>query len=315
VVFVVAVGLATVTIRHGWRRVLLVVAAVAGPWFVASWVLLGSAIPDTLIIKADQGGALGQHDYLTGPLDYLRARPWDISLALAPAVLGLAGLVGWLLMRSRARRERLAPVAAIGAGAIAYYGVYCVLSVPPYHWYYVAPIAGLSLVALVLGAEWLSTARAPLVLAAAPVGVLVALAVGTAIADLAQGVPWRSPVIFGNYASAQDYARVGIALRGRIPPDGVESPGEIGTLAYFCNCPIIDEFSDRGLVVRRVNDHIHHGAAVKRLLLAVNYLWLDRDQKPRRPRVRLVFGPGPGTQWHVWSAAYGHHDLRLVPVE
>jgi hypothetical protein len=319
-VFVIAAGLASAPIRREWRRVLLVGGAVAGPWFIASWVLLGSAIPDTLIVKVDQGGAIGRLDYLTAPIDYLRVWPWEVSLALAPALLGLAGLAAWLVARWTGRldvhdREALAPVAAIGLGGIAYYVVYSAISVPGYHWYYVAPITALTMVAVVLGGSWTRTAsRARLRwrgAALAPVGVLGVLAVATLASDLAHGVPWRAPVIFGNFASAHDYARVGIALRG-MGNTGVASPGEIGTLAYFCNCAILDEFSDRGAVVRRVNGHLEHGTTLARALLGVNYLWLDRDQAPRRPRWALVYGRGPGPGWQVWSAAYGHGHLQLV---
>jgi hypothetical protein len=322
-VYVVIVGLGTAAIRRRWPRTLLVTAAVAGPWFVASWLFLGSAIPDTLVIKVGQVGGFFEHDYLTGPWDYVRGRPWDVTLAFVPAVLGLVATAAWLVAaprRDATARARWAPVAAMGVGAAGYYVAYCLLGVPPYHWYYVPPIAGLSLVAVVLCAAWM---RAPAVwaqrssiAAVAPLGVLAALAVGGAAADLAQGVPWRSPVIFGNFASARDYARVGLALRDRVGPEGVASPGEIGTLAYFCECPILDEFSDRGRVVEIVESHLDHDNAVKRALIAVNYAWLDRDQKPRRPAYRLAFRRGPRagrSSWTVWSAAYGVNHMKLVP--
>lgn len=331
-VFVVIVGLGTEAIRRRWPRALLVLAAVAGPWFLASWLFLGSAIPDTLVIKVDEVGGFGELDYLTGPIDYLRGRPWDVSLAFAPALLGLAATVAWLGTRVVAGRDwaarapwaaRLGPVVALGAGAVAYYAVYCVLSVPPYHWYYIPPVAALSLVAVVVGVAWLrQPSGAPArwsTAAVVPVAALAALAIGVLVADLAQGVPWRSPVIFGNYASASDYARVGLALRGRVGA-GVTSPGEIGTLAYFCECPILDKFSDRGEVVELVERDLDYGNPLKRAALAVNYLWLDRDEKPRRPGYQLIYYRGPETKpgpssWTVWSAAWGigHLELTRVP--
>ena len=325
VVFVVLAALGTARIRHGWRRALLVAVAIAGPWFVASWLLLGSAIPDTLLLKVDQTGGFATHDYLTGPADFFDGRPREVALAFAPAMLGLAGLAAalaaWRAGRwNRPDAERLAPVAAIGLGGIAYYGVYCVLSVPPYHWYYVAPIAALTIVAVTLGGAWMRAAgagrRRP-VAAVVPLGALAALAIATATSDLAHGVPWRSPVIFGNFASARDYARVGVALRKRIGRAGVASPGEIGTLAYFCDCAIFDEFSDRGRVVEHVEYDLEHGFALKRLALAVNYLWLDRGQAPREPRYQLAYLRGPGAEgrnaWNVTSVAYGAGRFELLP--
>jgi hypothetical protein len=315
-VFVLLVALGSEPIRRQWRRVALVVVAVAGPWFLASWVMLGSAIPDTLLIKVDQRSTFAQLDYLTGPHIYFTGRPWDVTIAFLPSVIGLVALIAWV----KARTGPLAPVAAVGAGGVGYYLVYSLLGVPPYHWYYVAPITALSMVAVIFGAFWMrrprKAGRPRISAAAATVGVLALLAVGGLAADLAHGVPWRSPVVFGNFASARDYARVGIALRSELGTATVASPGEIGTLAYFCNCAILDEFSDRGPVVRLVEHDLAHGGTLKRLLLKVNYAWLDRDQAPRRAAYRLVYQRGPGSghaSWTVWSAAYGTGHFTLVP--
>jgi hypothetical protein len=326
VVFVLLVALGSERIRRRWRRVVLVVAAVAGPWYLASWVLLGSAIPDTLVIKVDQGGPLDKFTYLTAPHTYLTARPWDVTIAFLPAVIGLVSLVAWVVARSRRRREgsaadaSLSPVAAVGAGGVAYYALYSLLSIPAYHWYYVAPITALSMVAVIFGGVWMRRSgeggRPRVVAAAATVCVLALLAVGGLAADLANGVPWRWPVLSGNYATARDYARVGIALRSELGTATVLSPGEIGTLAYFCDCAILDEFSDRGLVVRRVNEHLDRGATLKRWLFAVNYAWLDRGQSPRRGDYRLVYRRGPRSgraSWTVRSVTQGVGHLKLVP--
>ncbi|MFL5780893.1 MAG: hypothetical protein ACJ760_06245 [Thermoleophilaceae bacterium] len=314
-VFVIVLGVGSPGIRAAWRRVLVVAGALALPWFAASWLLLGSAIPDTLVIKVEQTGRFGSLDYLTGPIDYLNGVPWLVSWAFAPALLGLAGLAARLAPgRDRDRDRRLAPVVALGVAGVVYYGAYCVLSVPPYHWYYVTPIAALSTAAVVLSADWMRAAtRGPRrsAVGAAPLAVLAVLAVVTAATDVAHGVPWRSPPIFGNAAIARDYARVGIALRPLVGDGTVEAPGEIGTLAYFCGCAILDEFSDRGRVVERVNRDLEHGPGFTRVALRLNYLWLDRDERPRRPRLKLVYSRGPGPGWRVWSPAYGRGHIEL----
>jgi hypothetical protein len=142
------------------------------------------------------------------------------------------------------------------------------------------------------------------------------LALSNAVIDGEQGVPWPSPVIFGNWASAKDYARVGQELGARLHGGTVASPGEIGTLAYYCDCPILDEFSDRGQVTTLVNKGIAAASPLKSLAVRVNYLWLDRSRQPRAADYRLLYASGPGSgpdTWQVYSAAKGTGHFTLVP--
>ena len=55
-----------------------------------------------------------------------------------------------------------------------------------------------------------------------------------------QGLPWQIPVIFGNLASRADYERAGTAVAARVGDAGVMAPQEIGTLAYYCDCEMLD---------------------------------------------------------------------------
>ena len=325
IIFVLAIAAATPAIRRGWRRTLIATIVVAAPWFLASWIFLGSVVPDTLIIKRGQAGLFGVWSYATGPVMYYTSRPNAVLIAFLPAVIGLFVLVGWFVVRTAVRWASadgfpsLGPVAGLGAGAVAYYGVYSVLGVGPYHWYYVPPSVALSAFLVIAAGVWLTAARRrPRLRAGAPglvLGLAGLLAVGNFAVDAGKGVPWKSPVIFGNWASAKDYARVGAELRKRVGNATVSAPGEIGTLAYFCDCALVDEFSDRGVVVADINRRISHAGLVKRAIYRLNYLWLDRSQKPRRVDYRLRYGRGPATgpdSWQVWSAAKGVGHFTLL---
>jgi hypothetical protein len=86
-------------------------------------------------------------------------------------------------------------------------------------------------------------------------------------------------------------------------------------LAYFCECAIVDAFSDRGRVVPLVEQRIAAAGPVMARLLELNYARLDGDQPPRPARYQLVWEPGPATQpgdWQTWSPAAGVAHLRLV---
>jgi hypothetical protein len=273
-------------------------------------------VPDTQLNKVSQPGLFGHWSYANGPLMYLKGQPTEVAIAFLPAVVGALALAVWLVRQ----RSELRTAAALGLGGIAYYAVYSLMGVGPYHWYFVAPMTSLAMwLAIWVGALLRPgpvRVRLPRALGPAALGVGAALALANLAVDAGQGIPWRSPVIFGNWASASDYARVGIALRKRVGTAAVASPGEIGTLAYFCDCAIIDRFSDRGGVMQAVNEHIAGAGTVKRLLIKLDYLWSDRSQKRRRVDYQLGYFPGPGSGrdvWQVWSAARGIGHFALAP--
>jgi hypothetical protein len=148
------------------------------------------------------------------------------------------------------------------------------------------------------------------------IGLAGLVAVGNAAVNVTHGVPWRSPVITTNWATASDYARVADALGERAGSATVAGPGEIGTLAYHCECAIVDEFSDRGVFIWRVNRRIGGAGPVVRLLLDLNFVWLDRNQQPRPTDYRLLYTPGAREGrdvWQVSSSWRGVGHFALVP--
>jgi hypothetical protein len=342
VIFVVLLALGVGALRRRLLPLVAVALAVCLPWFVFSWFALGSAIPDTFLIKTIQG-AFGEYSYGNGPAYYLDPKRWKATLvSFAPAVAGLLALLawlGWLGVRRRGAEqsgaeqsgaersgaERFGPVGVLGLGGLAYYAAYSGLGVPPYQWYYVAPIVALTTVFLV-GAGYLATlarGRAGLpsgsrsrVTAATVAGLAAAAAVLPAgYLDVHRGVPWTTPPIFGNWSTSVDYARVGQAVGALVGDGTVAAPPEIGTLAYFCECTMVDTFADQGRVVPLVDARIAESGSVGGFLLRLDYHWLDRAQRPRPVDYRLQWSwtpiSGPDT-WHLYSPATGDGWVRLV---
>jgi hypothetical protein len=315
IVFVLAIAAATRAIRRGWKRAALALALVAGPWFVFSWIYLGSAVPDTLLIKTSQRAIWTSWGFFNGPAMYvdLAHRGGAVALAFAPAVLGLVALFAW--------RAAPRPVLGLAAGGVAYYLVLAALDPGPYHWYYVPPVAALSTFAAIAAGAWLVRARdgsgRPRAIPVAAVGSLAALALVAAVTDVTHGTPWRSPVITTNFADAADYERVGRALRGRVGRATVASYGEIGTLAYYCECRIVDEYSDQGYVVHLVERQLDTATPPLWPVVALNYVWFDRDRRPPRVDFRLAYAYGLGSGgdvWNVWSPWNGLGHIRLIAV-
>ncbi|MEU4253832.1 hypothetical protein AB0F15_41215 [Amycolatopsis sp. NPDC026612] len=322
-VFVVVIAVSTPAIRRRWRPAAGFTALTAAPWFLVSWLVFGSFVPDTLVIKQLQAGLFAPWSYSTGPMMYYLGWPVTVLVSFLPALLGAVALAGWAAARFAVRWPEfpaLGPVAALAGGGVLHYVAYSFLGVGPFHWYYVAPVTATSTFAVAAFGVWYAQARertawrtGPPVLALGLTGVLV---LSAAAVDAAQGLPWPSPVVFGNWASSRDYARVGTALGARLQGASVASPGEIGTLAYYCECPIIDEFSDRGHAVELIRKRIATANPLMSLALRVNYHWLDTSITPRRADYRLQYASGPATgpdSWPVRSAAKGEGHFTLTP--
>jgi hypothetical protein len=325
VVFPVAIALATPAIRTRWRRALAAAVAVAAPWFVFSWLYFGSAIPDTILIKMAQRHGWGPWTYFDGPRMYstgFAGRPKAVLISFAPIVLGGVALAIWAGLRrlrpaAPAAVRDLGPVAGLGAGGVAYYLIMSLVDPGPYHWYYAAPIVSLAtFLAIAIGAwharRGAGTASMRIAATVALAGLVLLAGVGAA-RDLSQGVPWRESIFTTNWARPGDYERVGRELRETVGEDPVASHGEIGTIAYYCECQILDVFSSRPETVRLIDHQLADTGPLLRSLLDVNYAWLSRDAKLPRIRWALAYahGPRPGT-WPVRSRWRGVGHVRLA---
>ena len=283
----VVVVVVALVLRPGWARAIGAALAVTLPWYAFSWFALGSALPDTLLMKAND--AWDVFGFWNGPLLYLLEFPAAAALAFLPVLVGLAALVGLLVVRPRAAWARAA--VAAGLGAVGHYGAYSLLHTAPYHWYYAPLIVGTTLCAAIVAvrARWAVVAAAGLACAAL-------------VVDLQHGVPWTRAAISTNWATAAEHERMGTDLRRIVGPAAVESPGEIGTLAYYCDCTIVDAFSDRGRILGAIEAR-EQAPGLGAALVRLNYLHLDRDQPPRPVEYRLRYEahkpPSAPEQWPV----------------
>jgi hypothetical protein len=305
---------------RGWWKILVSGAVVALPWFVWSWYVLGSAVPDTLVIKQLQG-AWGAWSFDNGLQLYLEKYPIPAMLALFVPVVGLVALAVWLLASARRYRwpghGNLWGAALLAVGGLLHYYAYTWLDVPPYHWYYAPCVTALSIFfALAAGAA--ATQGTVLSFGAVLVNALGVCVLLTQVVFVVQhGQPWRQAPITSNGGSPADYARVGTEVGKRVGDATVGAPEEIGTLAYFCRCTITDGFADRGYLGPEIEKRKAQVSGLSRWLLELNYRHFDFGQQPRplQYQMRRVdgLGPDPVFDLHsVWSPPAHHELIALI---
>lgn len=303
---------------RGWWKSLLAAIVVTAPWYLWSWLVLGSAVPATLIIKTAQK-AWGSYQFDNGEALYFANYPTPTVLSFLPAALGLLAAIIWLVLRVVRRSEglrKLDRLAALPLAGALYYLAYTLLGVPPYHWYYGPALIWTTVyLAAVIAALWPPTIT-PVVIRLAGAAVAIALVV-VSVGDYASsGLPRDQAQITTNWASPKDYAQIGIAV-GRIAgARTVASFGEIGAIAYFCDCSMIDEFSDPGAAAALVNQQIDQMTGLSQRLIRWNFHYLDRNARPVVAQLALVYGaaPVPGALgfWPTTSAWRGPAYVSLV---
>jgi len=309
----VLLDVAVVALAAGWRRqlwrplgALVLGAAVALPWHAFTWWRFGSATSDTLPAKSLAGG-WGEWTYVDGLGHYLERWTLATSLTLPVLALGLVALVAWVGVAAWQRRLAPAGAAAIAlaVGGLADSAGLSALQVAPFFWYYGPVLAGLGLCAVVTAAALVRRAPAPGRTAVAAVAAVVVLAGGY---DVARGVPWEgmAPVRI-NWATPAEYQAIADGLpRGAV----VESPGEVGTIAFFCNCPVVDYLADPGRMRPYVEEYRarHPGPP-----WSWNYARYD-PPAPVPATWRVVYEPtapdGPG-QWPTTFPADRTKRMRL----
>jgi hypothetical protein len=281
-----------------FAQVLGVASVVALPWFAASWWWLGSAVPDTLLLKVNEVWV--DRSFANGLWYFWLGYPLAVELSMLSAAAGLIALAVWGVVGARRMGGRGGVLAVVwGIGAVMHITVYLLLKVPPYQWYYGPAIGALSMLAVLsIGA----LSRRP----QGGVSTIGVLLIAASVVFLATR-PWTLTTISGNWASASEYA----ALAARVPPDAtVETFGEVGTVAYFCDCTVVDRFSDRAQVADLLRAKRATAGPVLRTLLDWNYHRFKAGP-PIHAVYKFAFAEDP-TGVHVtsWRAYAGQMVVR-----
>jgi len=262
---------------RGWRvrlRSTFIFCACLAPWYLLSWVLLGSFFPDSLLVKVNQSWGIA---FRSGLRLYLRRYPWETILSFLWLPFALLALL-------RPTRE-LGSVVYVLAGYLGlHYAAYTILNVPPYHWYYVPEAMSLLLLGTLAlatlarggtgrlsGQAWTKVLILAMLLPLA--GMLALLVRG--------GVPLREALIHTNWATYAQYREIGSWLREHYRGQVGYSEIEVGTVGYYCDCFLMDSLTDRRMADALADRH--RGRSTPRsLAIRLSFLFY-RPQAPFPP--------------------------------
>lgn len=263
----------TLVFMPNWRarvRVISFYLLGLAPWYLFSWTVLGSFLPDTFWIKVRQ--SWGNISFSDGLALYARRYPPEVGLSflflpLAPLAflkpVRQVGSIGWILFLY----------------GIAHFMAYALLHVPPYHWYYVSEIVCLVLLGALALSRLLTVTRPKWQCTGlfAVTGLALAVPVfGMLALIMRNGIPLRESLIHTNWATHEQYRTVGLALKEHYAGKTIPTNGELGTIAYYCDCYIIDYlFTARDWLVKDV-ERYRTGSTPTDLLLRFNYLFFKK---------------------------------------
>ncbi|ONI71071.1 hypothetical protein ALI144C_51960 [Actinosynnema sp. ALI-1.44] len=281
---VIVVVVVFVLVRHKWDRrwwwAPVAAIGITVPWYVWSWIALGSAVPITLFIKTENPTwtAFGNIYGFENGLDlYLRVFPAATVLSVLPAVLGVLAALIWVALRlfrpgDRVRQlDRVAPLALAG---VLHFVAYCMLGVAPFHWYYGPSIICTTIflaAAVAAAATPAQQSKVALHPRSGPLAAVVLLAVACIGYYGLRGLPSRFAPIQTNWAAPEQYAQIGSTV-GIIAGDRVvASTGEVGAQAYFCDCALSDLFSNPAAAAGMLPPVLARSGPIGRTLLDWNF--------------------------------------------
>ena len=234
------------------------------PWYIFSWVYLGSLIPDTFFIKTEQKSWEGW-DFFNGIVLYYDMFPLEIILSFL--FLPLA-----VLLSNKSIRKLGIIILIIG---LVHFAAYSLLQVPPYHWYYVPQV----IIIILLGTLALTKSyqHATQMWTKRLLGTLLLFyflmpAFGMFYLLQKDGYYIKEMPIHTNWATHERYEEMGLWLKKQISGETIQIDGEIGTLAYYSDCYLLDEFSDRRWLKNYINEHTI-GWGVRSTLLRINFIF------------------------------------------
>jgi hypothetical protein len=196
---------------------------------------------------------------------------------------------------------------AIGYGVI-HYIAYSALKVPPYHWYYAHLVLGV-VIAGSVGAAVIARhlRRSRYLLLIIPLSAILYIA--------SDGIPISEAPIHTNWATHEQYRQFAEWIRQNTDPSNTFlMAGEIGTLAYYSDRTLLNNFSNQWSLQRLLIQKFNRESEWKRRLFRWNFLFRKEAVRYRHSTYRIdhVLHPHvPRTDRGV--IYYRHTSTKWIP--
>lgn len=293
-----------------------VYAAIMLPWFLYSWVRLGSFVPETLFIK--MGQKWGDLFFYNGLKAYWNHYPFAMGMTVYPVLFML--LIPFMPM-NRKPRYFLGICALFAA---LYYTGYSILRVPPYHWYYGPVVSSLILLGGLGLSGFYERFKSGRMRMAGILSGLIPMAGFLYFPFHAGQCVLEEVPIHTNWASHAAYKEVGEWLQDNIPEEqSIRLQAELGTLLFYSNLKLVDYFSTEENLVR-VMEESESKSGLGRTLGVINFFWWKPKGVPNRFAYELKCYPYASTNildtgtiktWRLSSSWIPESTLILTSIE
>ncbi|MGZ9233906.1 MAG: hypothetical protein ACXW4E_00140 [Anaerolineales bacterium] len=277
-----------VPVEKGKVKLTILYFLTIAPWYLFSWIYLGSFLPDTFFIKTEQG-MWWQWDFFNG-VTSLYYYVYPLETVLSFLFLPLA-----ILLFNKKTREVIILV-IIGLVGLIHFVGYSFLRVPPFHWYYVPQVITIILFgSLGLGVLYRDSSRAwqRRFLGVVTAICFLAPAFGMYSILKEENFIVREMPIHTNWATPEQYRQIGLWLEENHEGDTMRLvAGEIGALTYYCDCRLLDQFSDRSWLRDYIAERISDPGIVS-TLLTVNFAFYSEHKFDPEAYILRAFSGEP----------------------
>ena len=226
--------LSRINVKHLLRYILIFGLTLA-PWYIYSWIELGSFIPDTFFIKKRQSD-WGGSSYFSGLFMYLEKFPLEFTLSFF-----LACYAPFISRKSISGLDLLIKIPAIYT--LAHFISYSLIGVPPYHWYYSYEVFFITLIGTI--------ALFSLNHKQTSITILTFFFAGSTAINLYAIKEKDVPPISTNWGSVQQYKEIAEWINHHTDESNIQIQGELGVIQYYTNANMVDEFSDRKILLEK----------------------------------------------------------------
>jgi hypothetical protein len=209
------------------------------PWYLFSWIYLGSIIPDTFFIKVGQSLWV-QTNLIQGVPLYFQRFPFETSLSFSYILL---------ILYPNKHVRKLPVILVIIILAFVHFISYSVLGVWPFHWYYTPLITAIILIGILnLGSAYQNAHprswQAKIIRGILAIYLIIPIVGMIRFLAQDQFIVKEMP-IHTNWATHEQFKEIGLWIKDMGLNNGIDLKGEIGTIGYYCECYLLDEISNR----------------------------------------------------------------------